>query len=148
MSARFDFNFFSSSNIFSLISKLLHLQCFLPEMCPQPYISPHNLLLVQLSDQMFFLCTGPLPEFLLLNADSDLTLLVQGMRSWIFFPQRGFYFLAVPYSMWDLNSPNRNWTCAPCSEMWSLNHLTSGKVLTGPNFAFLTSSIVTAMLLF
>ena len=146
MSARFDFNFFSSSNIFSLISKLLHLQCFMPEMCPQPYISPHNLLLVQLSDQIFFLCTGPLPEFLLLNADWFNTS-GAGYEILNFFPPFGFYFLAAPYSMWDLSSPNRNWTCAPCSEVWSLNHLTSGKVLTGPNFAFLTSSIVIAMLL-
>ena len=70
--------------MFSLISKLLHLQCFLPEICSQPSTSPHNLLLVQLSGQMFFLlCSGPLPELLLLNADSDLTLLGQGMRSWI-----------------------------------------------------------------
>ena len=44
-----------------------------------------------------------------------------------------FYFalfflfgLAVPHGLWDLSSqPTRNWTQAPCSEAWSLNHWTA-----------------------
>ena len=50
-------------------------------------------------------------------------------KSWEYWPlQTKFFSLLVVvvtrYGMWDLSSPTRDWTCAPC-----LNHLTTGEVL-------------------
>ena len=39
-----------------------------------------------------------------------------------------FCFLVTPCSMWDLSSPTRDRTCAPCIGSASLNHWTTGKV--------------------
>ena len=45
------------------------------------------------------------------------------MVSTLFF----FFFLAKLHSMFDLSSPTRDQTCAPCIGSWSLNHWTTKK---------------------
>lgn len=45
-----------------------------------------------------------------------------------------FIYIAAPHSMWDLDSPNRVWTCTICIGRWRLNHWTAWEV---PFFLFL-----------
>ena len=43
-------------------------------------------------------------------------------------------FLTIHYSIWDLSSPTRDWTCASVLKVWTLNHWTTREVPWHPLF--------------
>ena len=47
-----------------------------------------------------------------------------------------------PWGMWDLSSPNKDWTCSPCTRRLSLNHWPSREE-PGSGFQCTTNGIMT-----
>ena len=120
------FSYFS--NILQIFPLIFYLS-FTPIYAPLSLSRNLKFIGTQIYPYVYLQCLGSVIRMIRIH----ISLLPVFLWPCVFLGERvcklkNFFFFAVLHGIWDLSSPTRDQTCAPCSQSTSLNLCTARKV--------------------